>query len=378
MGAKSTVRIYWYAPFNNADELELAAHIQRTGDSLTVQSLGSRFGRPLPSDGCEFDLVRDLPEPAGESGGHRGPTHRLAVALSRSRRRSRLIRRSQFDLLHIHTFNMFTDWHALPRLRDLARPLVGTIHNVLPHDRRGPRSTEHWLHARGYRAFDHMFVAHEHLQQLLEEQFEIPHDRITVVPLPVLPPPPSSTGGPDRPIDPEFLFFGTLRENKGIPVLLDAIAQVANPDVRFRFAGRGPVHLEQLVRTAAKHDPRIVAEIGFVEPDRQAELMRNAWALLLPYTEFAAQSGVLRNAYAFGVPVIASAVGALGASVRDEMTGWIVPPGDAQALAASIENSIGSGSPRADLASNCARLADERRPDRIAALMRNQYTQLTK
>jgi glycosyltransferase involved in cell wall biosynthesis len=46
------------------------------------------------------------------------------------------------------------------------------------------------------------------------------------------------------------------------------------------------------------------------------------------------------EAFACGTPVIASAVGGLLETVRDGITGWSVPPGDAQALAAALRDAL--------------------------------------
>jgi len=50
----------------------------------------------------------------------------------------------------------------------------------------------------------------------------------------------------------------------------------------------------------------------------------------------ATQSGVAHLAYAFGRPVIASAIGDLPEVVKNEVTGLLVKPGDADGLAAAM------------------------------------------
>lgn len=366
------MNIYWYAPFNNADELTIARHVQASGDTLVIHALASRFGRPVPlAPGDPFELIRDLPEPAGEDGRHPSRRRRLGVAAERAWLRDRLVRRRKFDLLHIHTYNMFTDWLALPALRRTAPTMVGTVHNVLPHDRRGPAVVERWLHRTGYRTFDHLFVAHGHLRDMLITDFDVASEQISVVPLPVVPvPQPNQCRDPDRP---EFLFFGTLRHNKGIPVLLDAISHIAEPDIRFRFAGRGSADLESLVASAARHDDRIIAELGFVTDERKAELLRTAWAVVLPYTTFDAQSGVLQDAYAYGLPVIATTVGALGSAIVEEATGWTVEPGDAEQLADCITTVASADHDRAAASARINDIAVQRTPELIATALREDY-----
>jgi glycosyltransferase involved in cell wall biosynthesis len=85
--------------------------------------------------------------------------------------------------------------------------------------------------------------------------------------------------------------------------------------------------------------------------DREAaRLMHNATIVVLPYTS-ASQSGVAALAQAFGLPIIATAVGGLGEMVIHGKTGLLVPPGDVAALAQAIRS----------LAQNRRRLAAMRR-----------------
>ena len=79
---------------------------------------------------------------------------------------------------------LFTDWFALRLLKKEGRPLVLSIHNVRPHERRGPRSVETVLHKYAYQVPDRLIVAHESLRQRLRDEFDIPLDRVSVVPLP--------------------------------------------------------------------------------------------------------------------------------------------------------------------------------------------------
>src|SRR5262249_34956797 len=59
-------------------------------------------------------------------------------------------------------------------------------------------------------------------------------------------------------------------------------------------------------------------------------------AAILPYRS-ASQSGVAQLAFAYGRPVIASAVGGLPAAVRHGRDGILCEPGDPAALARAIE-----------------------------------------
>ena len=62
--------------------------------------------------------------------------------------------------------------------------------------------------------------------------------------------------------------------------------------------------------------------------------------VILPYTSFASQSGVLHLAMAHARPVVVTEIGALGESVRRWRVGEVVPPGDAAGLADGIERAL--------------------------------------
>jgi glycosyltransferase involved in cell wall biosynthesis len=370
------VRLYWYAPFDNASELELAHAVVRQTDRLVLHSVYSRFGVPLPDAAHQLTLVRDLPAPANELWERSTRYRRAKVALNRARFRHREITRGDFDLVHLHTFNMFTDWLALRLLKKEGRPLVLSIHNVRPHERRGPRIVETLLHRWAYRVPDRLVVAHESLRNRVVREFGILPERISVVPLPS----PTVTLRSDEPREnpKELLFFGTLRQNKGIEVLLDAIAAVPRdvPAI-FRFAGRGDHDLEDMLTRRAHADPRIQVEIGWIPPERQAELYAHAWAVIVPYLPaFAAQSGTVRVAYSFGTPVLASDTGALGETIRQDSSGWLARPGDAAHLAAKIVEVVADDEGRHAKAAISARLGQERSAERLAPLILKIYGEL--
>ena len=178
------MRIYWYAPFDNASELELAQAVVGQVEDLVLHSVYSRFGVRLPNRIDELTLVRDLPAPANELYEHSTRFRRAKVALNRARMRHHEITSGDFDLVHLHTFNMFTDWIALRLLRKEGRPLVLSIHNVRPHEPRGPRTIETFLHKYAFRVPDRIIVAHESLRVRLASEFGLPAERISVVPLP--------------------------------------------------------------------------------------------------------------------------------------------------------------------------------------------------
>jgi glycosyltransferase involved in cell wall biosynthesis len=179
----------------------------------------------------------------------------------------------------------------------------------------------------------------------------------------------------DTPHDhPTVLFFGTLRRNKGVPELLRAIEQLADLETAsFVFAGRGFLDVEQQVRDAAANDARIRFEHGYVPASRKHELYSAADLVVLPYTDFPSASAVMCDAYAYHLPIVATDVGGLGASVRADRTGWVVPASNVDALADAIRAAIGDRPAWRRAADNARRMAAERTPERIGAILRALY-----
>ena len=336
------MNFYWYWPYLRREEIGLAAGLVGDTDRLVVHTT------PRPTDPIRSRRPHD-----GRSATHlargRGPVGRrrdLGCSLAaptytaRARARRRAVNAGDFDVCHVIYLNPFTDPLDLWALQRKV-PLVSTVHDVVPHHSRVPAPVERRLLAMQYRNAGTLLVHHEAVGERLVHEFDLDPDRVVVVPLQI-PVVEESGAGAGRNADAgatqqTVLFFGTFRRNKGITALLDAIEQLRDEtDARFVFAGRGFPEVEQLVRDAARRDPRIVTEIGYATADRKDELHAAADLMVLPYTSFASQSAVLQDAYAHRLPVVVTDVGALGETVRGDGTGWVVPPSDAEQLGATI------------------------------------------
>ena len=152
----------------------------------------------------------------------------------------------------------------------------------------------------------------------------------------------ASAAEPARAEPPELLFFGFIREYKGLDVLLAAM-----PEVHGRTGAKLRVVGEVWGDPAPWH--RRVAELGL---DRAVELdlryasveeipalFARAALVILPYRT-ATGCGPLQLAFGAGRPVVGSAVGGITEAVRDGENGLLVPPGDPAALAAAIVRAL--------------------------------------
>jgi glycosyltransferase involved in cell wall biosynthesis len=331
------MRIYWYWPHPHRNPSPLAKAILRGDDELTVQALSAYRGEAIRTRFDDYEVIRDLPDPACPGGRKLLHfIHRAANFYKRLRARERLVGSQRFDIAHIQTLQYEIDWLLLPRLRRQAK-VIGVVHDVRPHVRRFPFHIETYLLKRLYsaRSLDALIVYHDILKKQLETEFGIEAGRIHTVPHPLL------ASDIERPLiasdERTVLFFGSFRKNKGIPVLVEAIESIMpRAGTKFIFAGRGDSNLENLVRDAAARRQDVIAEIGQISPVRKRELFLTASLVVLPYTRFNSQSGVLADAYQHCVPLVVTDVGALGPTVKDDKTGLVVRPCDVEALAGAI------------------------------------------
>jgi glycosyltransferase involved in cell wall biosynthesis len=129
------------------------------------------------------------------------------------------------------------------------------------------------------------------------------------------------------------LYAGRLSTEKGIATLLEAWGRHPEFPV-LRIAGGGP--LAPMVQSSSVRNPH-VQWLGETSRAQTLEHMRGARFLLCPSTWYECFPLVIVEAFASGLPVIASNLGALAELVRPEHTGLLFAPGCAEDLAAKIQ-----------------------------------------
>ena len=140
-----------------------------------------------------------------------------------------------------------------------------------------------------------------------------------------------------RSATPTFLYVGRLKRYKGIAYAIRAlaVARRRRPDLRLEIAGTGD-HRAELERLAASLEvDRAVIFHGFVSEERKIDLMRGAWANIFPSPKEGWGITVVEAA-GCATPSIASNSPGLRDSVCHGETGFLVPHGDIDALAARM------------------------------------------
>ena len=140
-----------------------------------------------------------------------------------------------------------------------------------------------------------------------------------------------------------LLFFGLIRDYKGLDLLLEAMAdsRVAQLGVKLivagEFYGDGAAYLQQAERLGL--GDRVVWRTEFV-PDNMVQHFFNAADLVVQPYKSATQSGVTQIAYHFGKPMVVTDVGGLAEMVPDGKAGYVVEPLPG-AIAAAISDFYG-------------------------------------
>jgi glycosyltransferase involved in cell wall biosynthesis len=253
----------------------------------------------------------------------------------------RLCRRTRYDVIHVHwplPLALF-GWAA-----QRARParLVTTFYGVELRWVKGAMPFLKGFLAWAARRSDRVTAISNYTAGELRELADVP---IEVIPyttsLPDVTPastPASASQGGTGPV----LFVGRLVERKGVGHLIEAIARLGPTGPRLEIVGEGPERprLEALAQRLGVAS-RVVFR-GKIPPDElQASYARAAVCVLPSVLDARGDTEglgvVLLEAMNHGTPVIASRVGGIPDIVEDGVSGLLVPPGDADALAAAVQ-----------------------------------------
>jgi glycosyltransferase involved in cell wall biosynthesis len=151
----------------------------------------------------------------------------------------------------------------------------------------------------------------------------LPSERIFVKPNFVIDP-----GAPGLDHRNGALFVGRLTPEKGVKDLIRAWSSINIP---LHILGDGPERA-----LLEKQSPSNVFFEGRVGPERVRQAMCSAKFIVIPSLWYEGFPVTLVEAFANGLPVIASRLGSLAELVDDNVTGRLIPPGDPTALAAVI------------------------------------------
>ena len=127
------------------------------------------------------------------------------------------------------------------------------------------------------------------------------------------------------------LYAGRLIPQKGVHTLLKAWS-LLDESIPLKVVGHGP--LDYLI---SQNSSKNIEYLGAVSRDDLMDLMRNATFLVFPTEWYEVFGLVLIEAFATGMPVIASRIGGVPEIVEEGESGWLFESGNSHDLAKIVE-----------------------------------------
>lgn len=211
-------------------------------------------------------------------------------------------------------------------------PWPGVLHSCYRGDRiaSGVVASMITLH-RALRTWQKMvdvYLAPSHFVRSKYIEGSLPADRIMVKPNFVAPDPGIGEGRGDY-----ALYVGRLSHEKGVRTLLEA-CELLEGEVPVKIVGDGPLASEVSERATQLTG---VEWLGAQSKQQTLELMKQARFLVLPSICYEVFPLVIPEAYAAGLPVIASNIGGMSSLIRHGRTGLHFRPADARDLAEKVK-----------------------------------------
>ena len=138
-----------------------------------------------------------------------------------------------------------------------------------------------------------------------------------------------------------MLFLGLLGKRKGIYDLLDALAFSVKkmPELYLRIGGNGDIEQAKAYAHKLGLDP-YVEFLGWVGNTEKNQLLRDADMFILPSYNEGLPVSIL-EAMSYGIPVISTKVGGIPELITDNVSGFLITPGDILDLQNRLERLAG-------------------------------------
>jgi phosphatidylinositol alpha-mannosyltransferase len=337
------MRVALVSPYSWTYPGGVSRHIEALAHELHAQGHDARVLAPFdPVDRLSTRLhrgaepqAREAPDwliPLGRTFGvpANGAVSNLAVTPTAVARLRNALATGGFDVVHVHEPNApLLSWDVMASCR---LPMVGTFHcfsaNALTngagvafgaarqmhrlHERIAVSDAAAWTGQRFYGGRYRVIPNGVHVPEVAPERPQRDAGRLRIA------------------------FVGQAVERKGLPVLLRAF-DALREQLPVELVVIGPSE-EEVRRVAFDESLRGVTVLGRVDDETKARELADADVLCAPSLGGESFGMVLTEAFAQGVPVVASDIVGYRDVVSAGRDGLLVPPGDAQALAHALRD----------------------------------------
>lgn len=175
-----------------------------------------------------------------------------------------------------------------------------------------------------------ILIAPTHFTAQIHQQMGIPAAKIKVVPhgihIPANLPPPVPHA------DLHIGYIGGLSWQKGVHVLIEAVNRLPTKDVRLSIIGDTAVFPDYVTQLRQQVRHPSIHFVGRVPNAQLWSRLAELDVIVVPTLWYETASLIVQEAFAAGVPVAASRIGALQERIEDGVDGRFFPPGDAAQL----------------------------------------------
>lgn len=138
----------------------------------------------------------------------------------------------------------------------------------------------------------------------------------------------------------KMLFLGRLGERKGVYDLLEVADRMARDGLKFRLHLAGDGEIEQVRRIIAEKNlgDWVIVE-GWIDGGKKLELFRQVSVMVLPSYDEGLPVAII-EAMAAGKVIVSTTVGGIPELVENDVNGWLIQPGDLDALERCLRKTI--------------------------------------
>lgn len=238
------------------------------------------------------------------------------------------IRREHFDAIY---FESLHTWNLPIMMMSGKAKTYQVIHEVIPHDGDSQAKKVDLMNKTVVKFADTIVLRNKTFILDMIDRYRISPDRVKYMEL--------WRRYPDytAPVhNGRVLFFGRINPYKGADNLLEIVRLC--PSIQFDVVGRVDPQMQGVVDQLAQ-EKNVKLNNDYVADTEMRNAFINSDWVIVPYNS-ASQSGIIIDAYKYGRPVIAFAVGAIPEQIDDNKSGFLIEAGNNQKFAAKLKETM--------------------------------------